>query len=307
MKKILFAALSFMLLISSCKKNQDYGFSVDNSPKGVSLNQAVNLAAGTKASDSISVVSGVTPSATAQTLSDIYITLESAQVSPVDVTVGIVVKPSLVPQGYSALTSTQAQVPTSVKIPAGKQFVQIPIIFPNTSAFVLTTTYAIGLEITSADQGYQVAANRRQIVIAYNVKNNYDGRYKLEFLNYHPTSNPGYTGSTVEVELRTVSAFSCKLYYQDVAQNPAILNGSLGAFAGQEPEYTFNPTTNAVTVQNTAPGAVTFYTMNPSFPNNYDPINKIINVKWGYSYVGGTFAAGTSREWTQKFTYLGPR
>lgn len=307
MKRIIFAAFSLILIVSSCKKSQDYGFNVDNSPKGVAFNQAVNLVAGTKASDSISVTSGVTPSTTAQTLTDVYITLESDQVSNVDVTVGIAVKPILVPQGYTALTSAQAQVPTSVKIPAGKQFVQIPIVFPNTSAFVLTTTYAIGLEITSADQGYQVAANRRQIVIVYNVKNNYDGRYRLEFTNYHPISNPGYSGSTVEVELRTTSAFACKLYYQGVAQNPSILNGNLSAFGAQEPEYTFNPTTNAVTVQNTAPGATTFYTMNPSYPNNYDPINKIINVKWGYSYVGGTFALGASREWTQKFTYLGPR
>lgn len=312
MKRIIFAALSIMLIVSSCKKSQDYGFNVDNSPKGVAFNQAVNLVAGTQARDTISLTSGVTPSATTQTLSDVYITLESEQVSNVDVTVGIVVKPSLVPQGYVALTSAQAQVPTSIKIPAGKQFVQIPVVFPNTSSFSLTTTYAIGLEITTADQGYQVAVNRKQIVIAYNVKNNYDGRYKLDFSNYHPTLNPLYTGNSIEVELRTTSSTSCNLFvsappYSGLYCIPAILNGNFSYFGTQEASYTFNPTTNAVTVQNVAAGAVTFYTMNPSYPNNYDPINKIINVKWGYSYVGGTFALGASREWTQKFTYLGPR
>jgi hypothetical protein len=316
MKKLLLAALSLTIIFSSCKKDKEYGFSADASPKGVSFNQAVNLAAGTKASDSISIVSGVSPKNTPQTTTDVYITLEATQVSTSDVTISLKFRPDLVPQGYTKLTIAQVQVPATIKIPAGAQFVQVPITFPNTSAFLLTDVYALGLEMSSVDQGFQVAANRRLIVVAYNVLNQWDGVYKLDWTNYHPTSNPGYTGGTREVELRTSGTFTCKIFYPEagIYANPALLNGNITYFGAQEPEYTFaptSPTAGTISLVRNADGTGPVYALSSAFASNYalDPVlNKtIINVKWGYNNPGGVFSATATREWTQKFTFLRPR
>lgn len=316
MKRILYAAVSFILVFSSCKKDEDYGFSVDKSPKGVAFNQAVNLAAGTKASDTISLVSGVTPSSTLQIIKDVYITLEAENVSSTDVTIALKFRPDLVPQGYTALTTAQAQIPATIKISAGQQFVQVPITFPNTSLFSLSSVYALGLEMTSVDQGFQVAANRKLIVVAYNVLNQWDGVYKLEWTNYHPASNPGYTGGTREVDLRTTGTFTNKIFFTEagVFAAPSLLNGNITYFGAQEPEYTFAPTSATagnVTMVRNADGTGPVYALNSSFTSTYitDPVTGklVINVKWGYNNPGGVFNPAVTREWTQKFTYLRPR
>ncbi|HET9745959.1 MAG TPA: DUF1735 domain-containing protein [Chitinophagaceae bacterium] len=170
-------------------------------------------------------------------------------------------------------------------------------------------SYAFGLKITSSTVGSPSSGSGTYIINVI-VKNKYDGRYELTFKNYHPTSNPGYTGDVVEVEMHTTGATSVKIYWPDASgyYNPAVLGGNLTAFGAQEPNYTVNETTNAVTVQNSYPGAVTFYTMAAGYNSIYIPATKTFDVKWGYNYLpGGVFDPANTREWTQQFVYLGPR
>jgi hypothetical protein len=100
-----------------------------------------------------------------------------------------------------------------------------------------------------------------------------------------------------------------KLYWPDAGgyANPAILSGGFSYFGSQEPEYTINPTTNAVTVQNAFVGATTFYTMAQGFNSRFDPATKAMFAKWGYSYTTPGVFDASCREWTQEFTYLRPR
>jgi hypothetical protein len=137
--------------------------------------------------------------------------------------------------------------------------------------------------------------------LIFNIKNQYDGRYELTFTNVHPSFNPTGLGATVEVEMWTTGPNSVKVYWPDNAgfYNPAILNGSLNAFSAQEPEYTIDPATNAVTVANAAAGGTVVYSMFPGYNSYYDPATREIFTKWGYS--------NFTRTWTQQFTYLGPR
>lgn len=180
----------------------------------------------------------------------------------------------------------------------------------NSARFDPSASYLIGFKIKAVNNpAYLISANYHTQYYAFSAKNMYDGIYTLQFRNYHPSSNPGYTGATVEVEMRTTGADKVKIYYPDFAgfYCPAVLSGNLTAFGSQEPEYTIDPVSRKVTVQNSFAGATTFYTMNPGFNSHYDPMERKIYAKWGYNYVNGDFSPGSSREWEQAFTYKGPR
>jgi Domain of unknown function (DUF1735) len=169
--------------------------------------------------------------------------------------------------------------------------------------------YAMGLTISEVTNGEpsQIAG---KLVVEVSVKNAYDGVYRLEGAFYHPVESPGYDAFSIDVELHTSGANSVKMYVPDFGGyfHPGLFSGSLNAFGSQEPEYTINTTTNAVTVQNSFPGAVTFYTMAAGFNSRYDPVAKKIYAKFGYNYSpGGVFNPATNREWTDVLTYIGPR
>jgi hypothetical protein len=166
----------------------------------------------------------------------------------------------------------------------------------------------LGLQLAEAPNA-RISNVSFQVGVEISAKNEYDGVYNLTWTNYHPTLNTAYTGSTTEIELHTTGANKCKIYWPLAGAYacPAILSGALQYFGIQEPEYTFNVSTNAVTVQNVAPGAVTFYTMATGFNSRYEPATKTIYAKWGYSYaVPGVFDANC-REWTQTMVYVRPR
>ena len=185
----------------------------------------------------------------------------------------------------------------------------IKLTVPNAQLFDPARSYAFPLKITAVANGDAKISANNALIAVVGAKNEYDGLYELTFSNYHPSSNPGYSGDKVTVQLITSALNKVKIYWDFAGgyANPAVLGGSLGYFGSQEPEYTINTVNNLVTVQNSYSGATTFYTMSPSFNSYYDPAAKKIFAKWGYSYVGGTFAPGVSREWTQEFRYIGPR
>ena len=185
---------------------------------------------------------------------------------------------------------------------------QIYITVPDATVMNPSALYALGFTITSVDAGGKISYSK-SVVIEIGAKNQYDGKYNLTWTNYHPTQNPGYTGGTTVVELHTTGPNTCKLYWPLIPGfgNPSILGGNLNYFGNQEPAYTVNPSTNAVTVQNASAAAVTFYTMAAGFNSRYEVSSKTIYAKWGYSYaVPGVFDAGC-REWNQTMVYTGPR
>jgi len=198
---------------------------------------------------------------------------------------------------------------TDINIVKGSQNASVGITVDSTTSLDPNKKYAIGLRIISASNGITVAKNMDKCLLILSIKNRFDGVYELTFSNSHPVYNPNYDGAVTEVELQTTGPNSCKIYWPTVGKfaNPAVLNGGLANFGSQEPEYTLDPVTNKVTVQNAFAGAVTFYTMNPTFDSHYDPATKILVAKWGYGYVGGQFDPTVSREWTQSFKYIGPR
>lgn len=196
----------------------------------------------------------------------------------------------------------------TVTFDPGVSAVTIPIAL-NGAKWDVSKTYAMYFKITDPG-GKQISPDYKESLAAVAIINKYDGRYKLDGAFYHPTQSPGYDAFTINVELHTSGVNSVKLYVPDFGgyYGPGLFAGVLNAFGAQEPEITIDPVTNKATVQNSYPGAVTFYTMAPGYDSHYDPATKMIYVKYGYNYAAGpTFNPATNREWTYVFTYLGPR
>lgn len=177
----------------------------------------------------------------------------------------------------------------------------------NGAKWDLSKKYAMGFRIMNAD-GRAITTGKDSVLALISIKNQYDGTYDLTWTNYHPSSNPGYTGGTTVIEMHTVGSNSSKMYWPDAGGYaiPSILGGSPGYFSAQEPAYTVDPVTNKVTVMNTVGSVV--YSMAANYDSHYDPATRTFYVRFGYNYdPGGIFNPATNREWTQEFKYTGPR
>lgn len=195
----------------------------------------------------------------------------------------------------------------TVTFPPGVFSREIYVTIPDATVLNPSALYALGFTITSADAGGRIGS-QKSVVVEIGAKNAYDGIYENTFTNYHPTSNPGYTGDVTTVHMITTGADRVKMFWPLAGAFgiPSILSGSLSYFGAQEPAYIVNPATNQVTIVNTVGSVV--YEMNSSFNSYYDPATKTFYVKFGYNYSpGGVFNPATNREWTQKLKYTGPR
>lgn len=311
MKKISFILLAFtVVLATGCLKdkgfdNQEYGI---KDPSGTSTpGVGFNLKGGAGYIRTIGL--DVTGNAQAIAPENYTIGYYAGTKAPKDIHVSVALDPSIIDDYNTANGTTVQELDPSVYtiasqdlvISAGAQNTAINMTVNSTLTLDPSTTYAIAFRIVNADNGIQIASNMDKQLLIFNIKNQYDGRYELTFTNVHPTYNPTGLGATVEVEMWTSGPNSVKIYWPDNAgfYNPAILNGALNAFANQEPEYTIDPSTNAVTVSNSAAAGTVVYSMFSGYNSIYNPATRVIDTKWGYS--------NFTRVWTQNFTYLGPR
>lgn len=171
----------------------------------------------------------------------------------------------------------------------------------------LSKLYAIGFTLTETGTGAKVGVQKTAL-FSIGVKNQYDGKYQLKGAFYHPASSPGYSTYTVNVEMHTTGPNSVKIFWNGGYFHPKYNLGNIDAFALQEPNYTIDPTTKKVTVQNSAVGAVTFYTTPTSYDSRYVSASKTIFARFGYNYAaGGVFDPAANREWTDELIYVGPR
>lgn len=310
MKKVLksfsFLAIAAIFILSGCVK--DTGF--ENNKYGIKDPAGSPAAVGFNKGLLAKVGIGVNSTTATQTL-ELIINYTGDEVPTSDITVNLTRDTTAVSK-YNTANGTNIQVapssiitiPATVVIPAGQRFVSLKIPVNNTASLSPLLEYGIGVRISSASGNVAVAKNLSVVLLTITIKNKYDGRYDLTFTNFHPTLNPTGQGATVKVEMVTTGANSVKLFWYTSPFGPeyllpAVLSGSLSAFGGQEPEYTFDPATEKLTVQNVAAGAATFYTMDPAYNSRYEPATKKIFAKFGYS--------SFTRLWIQEFTYTGPR
>jgi hypothetical protein len=289
MRKIavsIIGAASFMLVGTGCLKDdgfeaQKYGIEIAE-VKGVAFPQA----------NSSPLMGSINSQTTAQDIQGPYVTLEQVASATSNVTVTIALKPELVaaadpdftvlPDGSYTLSTT------SVVIPAGsKSSDVIKINIPNSASLDPVKTYALGLTISAADQGYTVASNQKEVVVAFTIKNKYDGVYTLRvrttgWAAYGIADGATYTYpedfDIITVGANSVSSFS---NYRGDNLLPAFsATGGATAFGATTPLFIFDNGTNKLTdVQNTTPddGRGRKLEINPAITDSrYDPATKMI-------------------------------
>lgn len=315
MRKVLLSLLAGLAITvgSGCLKDKDfedqkYGIQIKET-KGVSFPEALGSP----------LVIGINSQAAPQEVSGPLLTLDESGAPSADVKVTLQINSGLVTDlGFTPLGPTEFSVNSLVvTIPAGTKLSDaVKVTVSNSSLLDPLVVYGVGLTISSVDQGYKVAQNMKDIVIAFNIKNQYDGKYTLKGKFYHP-SYPYFPISTT-VEMHTSGPNSVKMYWPpfDDYLNPFSTSATgtpLTGFDGQDPDFTVNSTTNSITVQNVSAGAVTFYGMGLGFDNagytsRWDPATKTMYACYGYNLgAGGSFVAGSTRMWIDTLVYTGPR
>jgi hypothetical protein len=296
MKRVLIiaaSALTVSVLVSSCLKdkgleNQQYG-TVVNEVKAV----AFPLAA------SSPVLGSVNSQTTSQEFQLPNITLEQAGAATSDVTVTVAVNNALVAEAIANdpsldLTELPADAytvsTTSVVVPAGAKFSDaLKLVLPNTSLLDPTATYAIGFSITGVSAGYQVAANQKNVVVGFSIKNKFDGVYTLRarlrgWTAYGISDNPEPSYAYPEdFDFITVGANSNSMFSNYRGDNllPAFTTGGgPTAFGATTPLFVFDVNTNAlIDVRNTSPddGRGRALELNPAVTDSrFDPATRTI-------------------------------
>jgi hypothetical protein len=307
MRKITLAFLPALLLValSGCLKDKDfendkYGIRIDEN-KGVAFTQ----------SSKSPVVVGINSQSTSLTVDGPLLALESGEAIGSPVTVTVQINQQLVTDaGLIPLQMTDFSINSlTVTIPAGQKVSDaLKITIPNSGLLDPNQSYGIGFTITSVDNGYKIAANQKNVVIAFNIKNKYDGVYLLK--GKHNRS-PYLFPYELEVEMITAGPTSVAYFLPDPAVND--YGHPIGTASGWShygntlaPVLTFDGTTNQITGVHNGGGATPlFLHTGPGINNYYDPLTKTIYAH--FYYVTGAGQDFTNRGWSDTLTYIGPR
>lgn len=294
MKRILVIAVSAVTIsvaVTGCLK--DKGLEDQNYGTVISEKKAVAfpLAA------SSPVLGSINSQTTTQDFQLPNITLEESGVAASDVTVTVALNNTLVADAIAAdptldLTVLPADAysvsTTSVVIPKGSKFSDaLKLIIPNSSTLDPTATYAVGFSITAVSAGYQIAANQKDVVVGFSIKNKYDGVYTARIRTtgwaaYGIADNATYDYPE-DFDFATVGANSNSLASNFRGDNllPAFsATGGATAFGATSALFVFDVATDKlIDVQNTQPddGRGRRLEINTAVPDSrFDPATKII-------------------------------
>jgi hypothetical protein len=196
----------------------------------------------------------------------------------------------------------------SVTAPKGTRSTNF-VVKVNSAAMSLTEKYVLPLTIASVsgDPNAVISANQKSILAYVQLKNKYDGLYKVTG-TLTDVVVPAITGFYPwKVALVTNGANQVLLYDNDAgfALRHLILNGTaLTSYGNVGVAFDFDPATNKVTnasnfLVDPAPRSRTIV-LDPTGVNTWDPATKTLQVKY-FLYQGGTLKR-TSFDETYKFT-----
>lgn len=304
-KGLLFTlAISGIFAIAGCLKDKDfendkYGITIDEN-KGVAFTQ----------SSASPVVIGINSQATAQVVDGPLLALESGAKPGSPVTVTLQINQSLVTDaGLVPLQMTDFSVNMlTVTIPAGESLSDVlKITIPNSSTLDPNKSYGIGFTIASVDQGYKIAANQKNVVIAFNIKNKYDGVYRL---NGKHNRSPYLFPYELEVHMITAGPTSVAYWlvpYGDYGHPIGTAPGAYSWYGNTlAPVLEFDGNTNLLTGVTNRGGATPLFVYTaPGIQGRYDPSDKTIYAY--FYYVTGAGQDFSNRGWSDTLTYIGPR
>lgn len=196
------------------------------------------------------------------------------------------------PAGTTMLPSGAYTMAAETVIPRAEGKAPVTITL-NKAGLNPSLTYGLTFTIASVSEGV-ISELGKTIDVYFNLKNQWDGVYRLKGETFHPT-NATLAGPVgpYEMELITYDAASVFL-------NPTHpwANGSGSATpAGYNPVYTIGGG-GAVTISNPNPLG---FVNSPGYTSRYDAGTKTFFAKWQYPGAGG------DRVFTDTLTYLRPR
>jgi hypothetical protein len=305
---IFILGMSLIITIAGCLKDkhfekQEYGVQITDI-RGVSLPESPNSP----------IVKGLNALTTPQTLTTV-VHLESADAASEDIAVQLALNPVLVTDaGFATLPVTSFSVNLAVTIPKGSRLAEVVITIPNASLLDPSLTYGVGLSITSVTpSSYKIVSNFKNLVIAFSIKNEWDGQYKVLRSQVNdpnrPTISSAFFGTSPQlyVDLITSGANSNVMEWPDFAppikgHAAPLTAGGWTSFGNAQPKYVWNPTTNVMTsVENNmfaAPQNRTFQLIR----GKRDPVTKVIVAE--YNMLQATFVPVYHYD---SLKYSGPR
>jgi hypothetical protein len=303
MKKIIVLGCALAALAVSCKKDKEYGVTVKE-VVGVTFPQSKDLVNGLLGVDSISVSSAFNSQSLPQTIEDIVIAVESDRTLSAPVVIQLQVDNNLVPKTTPTIlnqfpAAAGVTVPTTITIPAGARFVYVPISCANASALSLSLSYAIGIKMVAVTSGNaQLAANRKDIVCTFSVKNQYDGHYKMKGFALR-AGDPVLTGYFSDIFRDLITTGPNSVVFSDLLPwgSPTGGPNNTGIAIGNQ-SFSVDPATNLVSW-----GGVGGSSLLPGYTSRYVP-----SASPKTFYLGITWGAGpAARLLIDTLEYVGPR
>ncbi len=193
----------------------------------------------------------------------------------------------------------------TVTVPAGARLSESLKMTLNTNAIDPSNVYAIGFTIESvSNPSIKIPSNLKNVIIAFAIKNKYDGRYTLRgYHNRDPYTFPYET----EIHLVTNGPNEVYFYWPEAESvgHPIGVgpNNALSWYGPAiSPSIIFDPATDKVSsVYNMAGGTViTLFTGPGSRESKWDAATKGITVDWNY-------ANNPLRAFFDDLEYIGPR
>jgi Domain of unknown function (DUF1735) len=293
--------------------NNEYGITDPlNTPKGVSFPLAVNE----KNTTGLDAVSS-----TPQILKDLIVaSLDNGVIPSSDVKVNFVIDNSIVlkynienelkgKDSINVFRPTLYSIPGStITVKAGGRLGQLPLTVPSTVPLSLDSSYAIGLRIVSNDGGYTIAENLKNLLLVFNLKNKFDGVYRLK--GFHNRNVPDYTiPYDVDVHMVTTGPNNVVFFYPNPGPNANAhpINGNGGSYYGSfAPEIGFDANANSITgfysaltcrewYAGTLPMAIV-----SGSNSRYEPVTKKMYLSFFYNN-------NPLRSFFDTLTYKGPR
>jgi hypothetical protein len=216
---------------------------------------------------------------------------------------------------FILLPSNLYTIPNAtINVPKGKVEAEFPIVF-NSSAMSLTAKYVLPLSIVSVtgDPNAVIADNFKQVLAYVQLKNKYDGLYKMTG-TLVDLANSGITAySPWKVALVTNGASQVILYDNDAGfaiRHLILSGGGLSFYGGFGVGINFDPATDNVTsvFSPLAPQANTRDArLDPSGVNKWDAATKTLKIKYFMDQPGGGVGLVPRTKFDETFTYTGSR
>lgn len=267
------------------------------------------------------IVVGITGQAAPLTVTGPFLTLEADRPASSDVHIKLAFDDALVTAaGMTPLPAGSYSVNTlDITIPAGKSFYdQLKVTVNNSNTLDPNISYGIGFKIVSVDGGYTIAANSRNVVLGFTIKNKYDGIYTLKG---HHNRTP-YT-FPYETEMHMVTKGPNEVYYfwPDVNSigHPIGISATSMSWYGAAiaPSIVFNQATDLATdIYNQTPGTViSMQTINPAGGDNNVAVGETLVSRYvagatptqSKIYAYWRYANNDLRAFFDTLTYVGPR